>query len=215
MIGSRRIAGATMTACLVAMGGAGTTVFSAGAAHAAANCPTADDIVKSIGGVTTQAGDLKKVANDLTPSSTAPQVNSSAQNMVSTINNLSTNLGLDTTDLSGCPALDAQDSQAVTTAFSTGGADLTGSLHSTIQKHSVLAQFGVTGPINASLRSLETAFDAYASALAAAVDPSVQVTIKGQVSQVDTALVNTTTIYDQICIPSPLYPTVLPVCASL
>lgn len=214
MIVSRRIAGATMTACLVTMGGLGTAVFSAGAAHAA-GCPTADDVVTGIGGIGAQADALTKVANDLTRSSTATQVNSSAQNMVSTINNLSTNLGMDATALGGCPALDLPGSQAVTKAFDHAGTSLAGSLHAMVHKHSVLAQFGATAPVSASLRSLEAAVDGYAAALADAVGSSEQVTVKGQTSDLDTALVNTITIYDQVCIPSLLYPTILPVCAAL
>ncbi|KAF7368094.1 hypothetical protein MSAN_00875600 [Mycena sanguinolenta] len=90
-----------------------------------------------------------------------------------------------------------------------------------ISKHSIFAQFQVTAPIAAVLRNLEIIIDSFAFALIdvipqdarRAVQPQLG-TVSSDKSALDTAVGDTITVYDEICIPSSLYPVVLPTCVS-
>jgi hypothetical protein len=121
----------------------------------------------------------------------------------------------DTTALDGCPApLSSADSQTVTAAFRS----LTGATQRMLAiltgKHAIFAQFGVTAPIASSLRALEAALDSYTYALIS-VAASQQGAITNSKDSVDSSLGDAITRYGQICIPSPLYPTLMPVCVGL
>ncbi|KAF7358232.1 hypothetical protein MVEN_00872000 [Mycena venus] len=90
-----------------------------------------------------------------------------------------------------------------------------------IGKHSIFAQFQVTAPIAAILRNLEVIIDSFAFALIDVIPQEARRAIQPQLgtvssdqSALDTALENTITTYDEICIPSPLYPIELPSCVS-
>ncbi|HEY1623869.1 MAG TPA: hypothetical protein VGG16_08715, partial [Streptosporangiaceae bacterium] len=119
----------------------------------------------------------------------------------------------DTSALGGCSELGSADSQTVAAAF--------GSLVSATQQmlspltgdHSIFAQFSQTAPIASSLPALEAALDSYTYALLT-VAPSQQGAIADGKTGVDNSLGNAIGIYDQLCIPSPLYPTVKPVCVG-
>ncbi|KAF7328461.1 hypothetical protein MSAN_02482600 [Mycena sanguinolenta] len=88
-------------------------------------------------------------------------------------------------------------------------------------KCSIFAQFQVTAPIAAVLRSLEAAIDSFAFALIHvipqearwAIEPQLG-TISSDQSALDTAVRNTITVYEEVCVPSALYPIILPVCTS-
>ncbi|EPS38615.1 hypothetical protein H072_7595 [Dactylellina haptotyla CBS 200.50] len=80
-----------------------------------------------------------------------------------------------------------------------------------ISKHYVFAQFSLTGQIMVHLRRLENAIDSLVSTLIQLVPKSSDsFTIEKVVldPDIDTAI----TEFTQICIPSPLYPIVLPIC---
>jgi hypothetical protein len=83
-----------------------------------------------------------------------------------------------------------------------------------IGQHNIFAQFGVTAPIAQALRSLEAATDSYASTLQG-IAPSQANDIANSKAQLDIALSNAISTYEQICIPSPLYPTLQPICVGL
>ncbi|KAF7372706.1 hypothetical protein MSAN_00475900 [Mycena sanguinolenta] len=90
-----------------------------------------------------------------------------------------------------------------------------------IGKHLIFAQFQVTAPIAAVLRSLEAALDSFAFALIDVVpEQALRATerLLGSISSdqaaLDTAVGNTVTTYNEACVPSPLYPIMLPVCSS-
>ncbi len=117
-------------------------------------------------------------------------------------------------DISGCGALSSADAQSAANAFS-NAASATGALLSTIsEKHDIFAQFGVTPPITSTLRQLEDVVDSYASTLGQ-VAASQASNIRSIQNQLDTSLGNTISLYEQLCIPSPLYPTLKPICVSL
>ncbi|KAF7358230.1 hypothetical protein MVEN_00871800 [Mycena venus] len=90
-----------------------------------------------------------------------------------------------------------------------------------IGKHSIFAQFQVTAPIAAVLRNLEVIIDSFAFALIDVIPQEARRAIQPQLgtvssdqSALDTALGNTIMTYDEICIPSLLYPIELPSCVS-
>lgn len=211
MFPTRKLAGAALTASLIAMGGLGTTVASAGAARAA-TCPAASQIVTQINAAAAQVAGLNSVLAGVTDGSSATAVLGAAQSVVTTVSTLAAGVVANAGALAGCAPLGVADSQAVAAAF----ANLTGAtglpLAALVQDHSAFAQFGQTLPLAAALQSLETSVDLYATTLAATVAPSQAATIQGAVTQVNSLLSNTVNVYQQVCIPSPLYPIVKPLC---
>jgi hypothetical protein len=213
MLRARKLASAVLTAGLVTAGGIGTTALFPSAAHAG-TCPTTSQIVTDINAIASGAGDLNSKLASLTRSSSPNDVQSAAQSTAEGLGTMSNELAADTSAFGGCQELSSADSRTVADAF--------GSLVGATQKmltpltadHSYFAQFSVTAPIASSLRALEAALDSYAYALLA-VAPSQQGAIAGGQSSVNDSLGNAIGLYGQICIPSPLYPTVQPVCVGL
>jgi hypothetical protein len=210
---ARKLASAALTTCLVAMGGIGTTVLSAGAAHAA-TCPTAGQIVTDINATATVAGDLTSQLAALTTNSSPSDVQSAAQSAANGLNTMSSELDADTSALNGCPALSSADSTSVANAFDSLAGTTNQTLNTLIGDQPIFAQFGLTAPIASSLRNLEATFDSYAFTLVT-VAPSQQGPITDDQNSVNTSLDNAITTYSQLCIPSPLYPTIKPICLSL
>lgn len=213
MLCSRKLASAAVTACLVTMGGIGTTVLSAGAAHAA-TCPTASQIVTDINAVASMAASLNSQLSTLAPTSSASNVAAVAQSTTLGLNTMSNDLAADAVTLSGCPALGSADSATVADAFGDLAGPTNQMLSTLIGKHLVFAQFGVAAPISSALRSLEGSFDSEAFALLA-VAPTQRDTITNAQNTVDASLGDAITVYEQLCIPSPLYPAIQPVCVAL
>jgi len=213
MLRARKLASAALTVSLVTAGGIGTTVLSAGAAHAG-TCPTASQIVTDITAIASAAGGLNARSDALTPSSSPGDVQSAAQSTAADLNTMVNDFSADTTALGGCPApASSADSQTVTAAFRGLTIVSQHMLSILTGKHPIFAQYGVTAPIASSLRSLEAALDSYTYALIA-VAPQQGAITNGKDS-VDSSLGNVITLYGQLCIPSPLYPTIMPVCVGL
>lgn len=209
---ARKFAGVALTASLVTMGGIGTTVVSADAAHAA-TCPTASQIVSDLNSIEASAGSVNRQLSALSSSSSPGNVQSAAQATTAGLGTMSSDLTADADALNGCPALNSTDSQTVVSSFDGLVGTTTQTLNTLTGKHPIFAQFLQTAPIAASLRHLEAAFDSYSFALVAAVS-SQQDAITRDQNNLDAALSNTISTYTQVCIPSPLYPIVPPVCVS-
>ena len=210
---ARRLASAALTTCLVAMGAVGTTVLSAGAADAA-TCPTAGQIVTDINATATVAGDLTSQLFPLSKNSSPSDVQSAAQSTANGLNTMSNELSTDTSALNGCPALSSSDSTSVANAFDSLASTTNQTLNTLIGDHPIFAQYGLTAPITSSLRTLEAAFDSYAFTLVT-VAPSQQGPVTDDQNSVNTSLDNAITTYSQLCIPSPLYPILKPICVTL
>lgn len=213
MLRARKLVGATLTACLVGTGGIGTAVLTAGAAHAAA-CPSATQIVDDIKTVTSVIGSVNVQLGGLSTSSSPTLVQTTAQSTVSGFNEATNDMNTDVAALNGCPALNSAGSQAVANAYDTLTSTTRGTLSTLISKHPIFAQFGQTAPIAASLRSLEAAFDGYAFALIS-VAPSQSSSISNDQTDINSSVGNAISVYERLCIPSPLYPVVSPVCVAL
>jgi hypothetical protein len=212
MLRARKLASAALTASLVTLGGIGATVVSAGAAHAA-TCPAASRIVTDINVITSVAGGLNSRLGALTPNSRPGDVLAVAQSTAMDLNTMSRDFSADSTVLGGCPALGSSDSQTVASAFDSLAAATNQAINTLVRDHAIFAQYGVTAPVAGSLRTLEATLDSYTSALLA-VAPSQQRAITDDQGSVDVSLGNAITVYEQICIPSPLYPTLQPICVT-
>lgn len=213
MLRARNLASAALTASLVTAGGIGTTVLSAGAAHAG-SCPTASQIVTDINLIASAAGGLDAKSGALTPSSSPDDVQSAAQSTAAGLSTMINDFSADTSALGGCPEPDSAESQPVADAFHSLTSATQQMLSTLTGKHAIFAQYGVTAPIAASLRALEAALDSYTFALIG-VAPAQQGAITNGKDGVDSSLGNAINLYGQLCIPSPLYPAVPPVCAAL
>lgn len=212
MLRARKLASAALTAGLIAAGGLGATVLSASAAHAAA-CPTASQIVTGINAAATATANLESRLSPLSTSSRGSDVQLAARSTTDALNALTNDYNTQASALNGCPALSTSGAQSVAQAFDNLANVNLAMLATLTGKHAIFAQFTVTAPINASLRSLEAGFDADALALLG-VAPSQQDAISADYNNITNGLDNTINTYNQVCIPSPLYPIILPVCTS-
>jgi hypothetical protein len=213
MLRARKLASAALTTCLVTAGGIGTAVLTAGAAHAG-TCPTASQIVTDLNAIASGAGGLGSKLAALTRDSSPDDVQSAAQSAAAGLSAMSSDFAADTSALGGCTELGSAISQTAADAFASL-ADATKQMLSPLTgAHPIFAQYGLTAPITSSLRALEAALDAYTHALLTAA-PSQQGTITSGQSSTDSSLTNAISSYDQTCIPSPLYPTVPPICVPI
>jgi Hydrophobic surface binding protein A len=213
MLRARKFASAALTASLVTVSGVSTTVLSAGTAHAD-SCSGASQIVNDINALASGAGDLTSQLGSLTFSSSAGDVQSAAQSTVAGLSTMINDLNTDVTASAGCPTLSSADSQTVANAASNLTSATQQMLSALTGQHSPFAQFGATAPIASSLRSLEAALDSYAFALTTIAAPQ-QGAITQAKESLDNSLGGAITLYEQTCIPSPLYPTIQPVCIAI
>ena len=171
----------------------------------------------AVSGLTARVGKNRAAVNTqlagLSTSSNPAAVRSAARSTTSGPNTMSNELNADATALRECPALNSTDSQTVADAFDTLANGTNRVLSTLMGKHSPFAQFGGTAPITSALRSLEGSVDGYSFALTAAA-PSQSKAISSDQGSLDASLSNAITVYEQLCIPSPLYPTIPPVCVS-
>ena len=196
---------------LPALAAGGLLTAIAPAAHAATDClATAQSGTALLG---SQAAKTNTTLAALNTASTPQQALATAQSVVTDLNVLSDGLATTVVALSGCPALNASDSQTVAAGYADAGDTAQAMLSTLIAKHVVFAQFGTTGPIAASLRQLEGASDSYSFTIAE-LAPSQQTAITATGTQLGNAVANDVSQYEQICIPSPLYPAVQPICIS-
>ncbi|KAF7368099.1 UVI-1 protein [Mycena sanguinolenta] len=152
------------------------------------------------------------------------------QVLVNDINTIISNLNSTVTILEASGPLDTTETDH--SRRQTAGADIVAALDNfvavhqaflstIIGKHSIFAQFQVTAPIADVLRNLEVIIDSFAFSLIAVIPEEARRAIQPQLgtvssdqSALDTAVGNTITVYDEICIPSSLYPVILPSCVS-
>jgi len=170
-------------------------------------------IVTNINAIGDQADVANQILGNLSTTSPLYQVFDAQSTLSAQLNDLASALAGYANDLSGCAPLSAADAKTAAQAFSKAASSIT-SLASTISgKHDIFAQFGVTAPIANSLRQFEGAFDQYAFTLVD-VAASQSNSITSSLNQVETSLDNAISLYQELCIPSPLYPTIMPVCIS-
>ncbi|KAJ7330829.1 hypothetical protein DFH08DRAFT_966584 [Mycena albidolilacea] len=186
---------------------AATTLIFSGKALAAL---TPDQVVGNINIVTSVSGNINSVLGGLSTTPTPSQAQTISQTVVTGFQTIINDLAGDVTAMQATPPF--SDGADLIVAALTDFVRVHQALLSTvIGKHTIFAQFGLTGPITAVLRSLEAGIDSFAFALIAMI-PTKQANVTTDKNMLDDSVGNTITLYQQICIPSPLYPTVPPVC---
>ncbi|KAF7368102.1 hypothetical protein MSAN_00876400 [Mycena sanguinolenta] len=191
---------------------------------------TPAQIVAGINLVSNISQNTNDVLSPLSTSTDGATVSSMSQTLVNNFNTIINTVGTLTTGLEGTPPIDV--TEADHSRRQTAGATIVAALDNfvavhqallatVIGKHSIFAQFQVTAPIAAVLRSLEAQIDSFAFALINVIPQEARRAIEPQLGTVtsdktalDTAVGNTVTTYNEVCVPSPLYPIILPVCSS-
>ncbi|KAF7359740.1 hypothetical protein MVEN_00698700 [Mycena venus] len=191
---------------------------------------TPAQVVASINLVANISQNSNDVFTQLSTSTEGATVQTMSQVLVNDINTIISNLNATVTILEASGPLDTTEMDhsrrqtagvTIVAALDNFVAVHQNFLATIIGKHSVFAQFQVTAPIAAVLRNLEVIIDSFAFALIdvipqearRAVQPQLG-TVSSDKSALDTAVANTITVYNEICIPSSLYPIVLPSCVS-
>ncbi|KAF7358231.1 hypothetical protein MVEN_00871900 [Mycena venus] len=191
---------------------------------------TATQIVAGINLVSNISQNSNNVLSPLSTSTDGATVQTMSQTLVNNFNTIINDVSALTTGLEATPPIEV--TEANHSRRQTAGSTIVAALDNfvavhqaflatVIGKHSIFAQFQVTAPIAAVLRSLEAQIDSFAFALINVIPQNARRAIEPQLgsitsdqSALDTAVGNTVTTYSQTCIPSPLYPIILPVCTS-
>ncbi|KAJ7190088.1 hypothetical protein GGX14DRAFT_580120 [Mycena pura] len=175
---------------------------------------TPAQVVTNIGIVTTVSGDINSILSTLSTSTTASDVATMGQTVVTDFTTIVNNLAGDTTAMQATPPFGDADAQLIVVALDDFVHVHQTLLATVIGKHSIFSQFGVTAPITAILRSLEAGIDSFAFAMIDLI-PTRSSDVTDDKDQLDTSVGNTISLYAELCIPSLLYPTLLPICVSL
>ncbi|KDR84335.1 hypothetical protein GALMADRAFT_1340639 [Galerina marginata CBS 339.88] len=172
---------------------------------------TPNDVVVNVNIVTSVSANLNSVLTGLTVSTSPQTVATIAKTTVTDFQTIITNLAGDVTAMEATPPFADGVTQPVVDALT----DVHQLLLSTvIGKHGIFAQFGATAPIAAILSSLEAGIDSFAFAMIALI-PTRNADVTGDQNSLDTSVGNTIALYQQICIPSLLFPALMPICVSL
>ncbi|KIM37545.1 hypothetical protein M413DRAFT_76837 [Hebeloma cylindrosporum] len=184
--------------------------------QAAVAALTPDQVVTNIGIVTTISGDLNSILGGLTTSSQQEEVRTMAKTTTTDFQTIVKNLAGDVNAQDATPPFDDDAAGPIVDALRDVSFVRVNQvlLSTVIGKHKIFAQFGVTPPIASVLRDLEAGIDSFGFSLISLI-PTRKVDVSSARDTLDSSVQNAYTAYEQICIPSPLYPAVPPVCASL
>ncbi|KAJ7763772.1 hypothetical protein B0H16DRAFT_1527180 [Mycena metata] len=181
--------------------------------HGAYATLTPDQVVTNINIVTTASQGILNAVTPITKNSSPGAVVTAGQTATTNFNTIIQNLGGDVSAMDGTVFTAAQAGPVC--AALTDFVNVHQAVLSTvIGKHGFLAQFGVAQPLAAVLRTLEGAIDAFAFG-AIAMLPSCANQVTQQQAGLDTSVASAISQYEEICVPSPLYPTVMPVCVGV
>ncbi|KAF8257283.1 hypothetical protein EI94DRAFT_1818395 [Lactarius quietus] len=81
-------------------------------------------------------------------------------------------------------------------------------------QHTIFAQYILTAPIAALLKHLKTDTDSFITILIAYLTTCYTTNMQTYQNNIDAALKNAISTYDQKCIPSPHYPSLPPICVK-
>ncbi|KAJ7882369.1 hypothetical protein B0H14DRAFT_3433473 [Mycena olivaceomarginata] len=173
---------------------------------------TVNDVVTNIGIVTNVSVNINNALTPLSTSTTGPDVVSLGQTLVGQFTVIINNLSADITAMQATPPFTVQaDCDAIVVALDSFVEVHQALLATVIGKHAIFAQFAVTAPIAAVLRTLEAIIDSFAFAMIDLI-PCGAGSVTNDKNGLDISVENSITLYTEVCIPSPLYPVVLPVC---
>ncbi|KAJ6608127.1 hypothetical protein B0H10DRAFT_2227151 [Mycena sp. CBHHK59/15] len=175
---------------------------------------TVSDVVTNVGIVTSVSGNLNSVLSGLTTSSSSSQVRTIGQSVVTDLETIISSLSGDVTAMQPTPPFGNMDALLIVQSLDQFVAIHQALLSTVIGKHGIFAQFGVTQPIADVLRNLEAGIDSFAFAMIAMI-PTQTPSVNADKGSLDSSVGNTISLYQQLCIPSVLYPTLMPICVSL
>lgn len=178
---------------------------------------TPDQIVTNVGIVTQVSKDANDLLSQLSPSIPVSQlpalVPDISQKLAKYFQIIVSNITADITAMDGTsPFVDCPAAASVIVASLKDFVTVHQVLLSTvIGKHSFFAQFGVTAPILGALNALEAIIDKFAISMINLISCASGPVTKDQ-DDLDKSVGDTINQYQKLCIPSPLYPIVPPVC---
>ncbi|KAK6526570.1 hypothetical protein TWF694_005152 [Orbilia ellipsospora] len=173
---------------------------------------TAESLIADIDVLTALSTSAMNHLSSLTPSNNPGQVSDQAQTLITNMNTMTRDASGDTMDTAGTTKFSDADATLILTsldAFTTAHQSF---LTTVIKKHLIFAQFGMTAPIAAVFRQWEAAMDAFGFTMQDAFPESGSSGLSKDLAALHNSIENTVTTYAQVCVPSPLYPTVQPVC---
>ncbi|KIM37066.1 hypothetical protein M413DRAFT_423909 [Hebeloma cylindrosporum] len=169
---------------------------------------TPDQVVTNVGIVTSISGDLNSILSGLTNVETPAHVVNVAKTVTTDLESMISKLLGDLTARDATTPFTDDEAEPIVDALRHV------LLSTVIGKQTIFAQFGLTGPIAEVLRRLEARIDSFSSSMTDLV-PTRKDEVASAKASLDSSVRNAYTKYEEICIPSPLYPAVPPVCASL
>ncbi|KAJ7182507.1 hypothetical protein C8R43DRAFT_1228911 [Mycena crocata] len=173
---------------------------------------TSADVVKNIDTVTTVSAKITASLDTITTRTTLSGVTVVAKEVTGYFHTIIVSITADIAIMKGSPPFTAAaDCKAIAGALIKFVQVHQLVLSTVIGKHSIFAQFGLTAPIAAVLRTLEGGIDAFAFALIALI-PCEKLTVQQGQNELDVSVKASIEIYIQICTPSLFYPKVLPIC---
>jgi hypothetical protein len=171
-------------------------------------------VVANIGIVTTVSGNLNGAISQLSTSSSPSDVQAAANTAQASFNTIINDLNGDTSAMESTPPFGDADSETIKNSLDDFVQVHQTLLGTVIGKHSIFAQFGVTAPIAGVLRTLEATIDSFLFAMINLI-PSQSSGVESDQSGLDQTVGTAISTYEELCIPSPLYPTLQPVCVQL
>ncbi|KAK6529086.1 hypothetical protein TWF694_004304 [Orbilia ellipsospora] len=180
--------------------------------HHSFSSVTPSDVAAGLRLLSTRTDQIEQELVVVTTSSSGATVSTKQYTVVNLLNTIIDDMRSQTDAFKATsPFSDTQDE--VMAQWTTLGGEVQESMRTLLGKHSIFAQFGVTAPIAAVLRSYEEATDDFVAALVELV-PSNADTISQGGSALSTVVGTVITQYQEVCIPSPLYPILMPICTS-
>ncbi|KAF8258933.1 hypothetical protein EI94DRAFT_1814282 [Lactarius quietus] len=176
---------------------------------------TIPEVVTNINDVTTISGVAASTLSSISPQSSPDDISEAAQTLASNFKTIINDVAGDTTAMESTPQFtDCSATAAIVTSLSDFVTVHQNLLSVVIGKHGIMAQFGLTAPIATVLKSLEATIDSFANAMIAMLPTCNTASVQTDQSNLDGSVGNAISTYEQFCIPSPLYPTIQPICLS-
>ncbi|KAJ7101765.1 hypothetical protein C8R44DRAFT_747208 [Mycena epipterygia] len=188
---------------------ASSILFSPGALAAM----TPNDAIANIRQLTTVSSTINSALVPLGSTSTVIQITAAFQICVQGFTTIVNTITTDVSLMSASPPLTGA-CDAIVVALVDFVRVHQALLATVFGKHSIAAQFGLTAPIAEVLQLLEAAIDSLAYALILFIPCAKDTVVMGQ-TQLDASVQTSITLYQQICIPSLLYPYLPPICVAL
>ncbi|KAJ7652408.1 hypothetical protein DFH06DRAFT_995203 [Mycena polygramma] len=175
---------------------------------------TPTQVVANINIVTSVSSSITAAIEPLSVVPQIDQITIIVKSVITGFKTIIQDLGTDITAMQATPAFGDSLTQPIVDALITVGIfspTLWEQLLIICQFHSILAQFVLTAPVAAILRSLEAVIDSFAFALIALI-PTKSDSVNTNKATLAEAVGDTITLYTKFCIPSPLYPIIQPIC---